>query len=617
MNVKKQNNTQSQQQHQQLHPGVNQGRSNNNILIEENNKHSINSSSSSNTNNRSSNPFIQQKPQDGCNESNSQSNSEEEDEGEENEEDIIAQKHRLLGKNLPDGKINNQNIKNNQVNQQDSPQMIKKIIQQPQQNTQPVYPQQQQSIYPNQLNNIYYPNMNNNPPFNHFQPPIPMMSYPFPSPLIIPNIAPILPQYHQGQLQHYQHQPQNQQQFIPSNNQNNNSNKQEEELMQLKVKLSNIETENVVLHDKIKELLKTKPSSLLPKTSQKEVMIIKDLTMKINELELERKTEQDNIMNKLDHKEKDYNRLVFELKEKNDAYSKLNNEKDRLVNYIDTLKKDISNYKKENERLETDNNRLYEQVSLTESKFEEMTQKRKENEAFIKSIKSDYEILNQKYFALKKENEKQQNDLANYKEQNFFVKENKPKQSLDIPKRNNPKITDQYNPMSSSIRNKPGVYKTYSNHNQSDENDDADQNEYNDNDDEEMSDEQYKEKRYDNKERLKSESNIKYSQKSSMNIPSHLNKQIVNNKRTNNDSTATRTNNVLEEKRSMINQLKETISKLVPKKERIENELFKIPDRNKTAKDIQDQKVLEKRLDQIERQLNSTKRQLRELIKDD
>ena len=174
----------------------------------------------------------------------------------------------------------------------------------------------------------------------------------------------------------------------------------------------------------------------------------------------------------------------------------------------------------------------------------------------IKDMKNDYEVINQKYYGMKRENERIKNDIENSKEENYFYKNRDKEIEIHNRKVNYNEPPVQYK---KPIRRPQPI------------------------DDEE--EEEDTKPRYSNRA-----------------------KQTTSRSNT--------VSNPIVELKQQIAIHKNNISQLLYDKSQLENELFKIPQTQKTLKDKKAEVMLEDKIDKIEVEININKRKIRELTKE-
>ena len=194
--------------------------------------------------------------------------------------------------------------------------------------------------------------------------------------------------------------------------------------MMLKIKNSNLESENEALKQKLNELLNNSSKGIKENTkqSQRGNIKVQELQATIDNLKISNKKENNewrSIINQLKSENDD---LKTEISIKKEAYLKIEAEKERLTSYIDQLKTDLVNMKKKISKIENENDTLFEEKSLIERKVTDLEKKNRNLNEIIKEMKNDYEELNQIYYKIKKENASIRNDIENSKEENYFFK---------------------------------------------------------------------------------------------------------------------------------------------------------------------------------------------------
>lgn len=171
-----------------------------------------------------------------------------------------------------------------------------------------------------------------------------------------------------------QYQSNSQNNFIQSQTQNTTGltsiEEKEIELMQIKIKLSNVEIENSVLQDKIKQMketIKENKSNNAPahhhiaklKESKSKILYLKEKNEKyfieINQL--------NDIINET---KQQLNTVLNKLKDKSNQLAKLINERDRRTAEVSMIKKENESYKANMQKIENENFRLYDQIDKNE-----------------------------------------------------------------------------------------------------------------------------------------------------------------------------------------------------------------------------------------------------------
>ena len=204
--------------------------------------------------------------------------------------------------------------------------------------------------------------------------------------------------------------------------------------------------------------------------------------------------------------------------------------------------------------MEKENDTLFEEKSLIERKVTDLEKKNRNLNEIIKEMKNDYEALNQNYYKIKKENASIRNEIENSKEENYFFK------------------------------NREKEVKIHNRKVQMNENHYLTKRKVEQHDDGEEEEEDYKQK-------------------------GRIYRREVPNS---NRYSSNRTNPLIDLK-NQISIHKNNISQLLQEKSQLENELFKIPQSQKTLKDKKLEVQIEESIDKIDKEINLNKKQIREL----
>lgn len=329
----------------------------------------------------------------------------------------------------------------------------------------------------------------------------------------------------------------------------------EQELMMLKIKNSNLESENEVLKQKLNELLNNSSKGIKENTKQiqRDNIKVQELQAKIDNLKISNKKENNEWRSMISQLKSENDDLKTEISIKKEAYLKIEAEKERLTSYIDQLKNDLVNMKKKISKIENENDTLFEEKSLIERKVTDLEKKNRNLNEIIKEMKNDYEVLNQNYYKIKKENASIRNEIENSKEENYFFKNREKEVKIHNRK---VQMNDNHHPINRKV--------------------------------EQHDDEEEEE---DNKPK------------------GRIYRRDVPNS---NRYSSNRTNPLIDLK-NQISIHKNNISQLLQEKSQLENELFKIPQSQKTLKDKKLEVQIEESIDKIDKEINLNKKQIREL----
>jgi hypothetical protein len=533
--------------------------------------------------------------------------------------------------NLNPNNLNLNNLNLNNVNSNFLP---------PQQQQQQFYPPYGQ-IPPQQFYYPQYPmqpNYQNTPPQQYFyQPqqqynPYTQQNLPFSNHFVYPNnIQQIQPQQMQMQMNYPQQIQQTQQIQQPQSN--------SADIMQLKVNLTNLESENIALKEKIKEIVQ------VGSTNNGEQKDIKDLRTKIDirnkenidyKLKIDSYKDENERLERLlkDLKNKEYVKeekvnsqikelesLQKDLHKKDDVIKRLNEEGEKFRNHIEHLKRENQNLKTNLNKKENELQLIQDKASNMEKEKIVLNKKFSQEEMNFRNLREDFDNLTKKHQGLKKQHDALLNNHENVKEENFILKGEidklnkkiikeihvqehyrelsgeKNRRSLSRGKRNIimdtvPTLPNEYintyedqPPSYRRGRNQPEIKREYHTSNSSDGNNYNREIYKNPN----IPAEKFYKKISDSKERNDNSANFDYF------FPKQA--KIIDNKLN-------------------VRTFQQRISELISDKINLQNELFKIPEKHKTVNQINRKKILEDSLDKIENEINMLKTKIRDIKKE-